>query len=1141
MRSTHFPAPRAWFALILSFFAFAAHAAETPAPSDPNLPPSHIATIDAALKTLGNRRDLDADARKQAEDLLRQAQDDEARADQLAQQRQALAQAGASADAAAQKLEETLATDPKAALAAWRAALPPHPTAEQLEALLARERDALTDARAAATSLQAELARQTSRPSQIGEELTDAHSSLDAAGTPPPKVSANALAEAQRLRSQAAQRLAMTQIAQLNVENSTYEPRMRLLSAQLRERQRAQSDFADHVAVLEGLMTERANSAIADLQARVARERSELGANSHLLAVAADANVALATKLGDAVRDLAQLRTNMQDWDKALRDLTQALKNTEERLRIGGTSEAVGLILLAEKSRLKPVQVLRRQLAELQESYARSRTTLIDLREHQDALANTDDETAAAAAQVPDLAPDRREKLLANLQQLLTERSEIVVQAIAQLTRLANAQRDAEAQLRSLLDTTEKLTAILEARLLWTPSHKPVGADWIAAFATSTGPFVAARWSRAFQAAGQSLLRAPLAGLLILALLALASALAWRAPARLEANAAPLRRIRTDAYRYTSAALTWTLLRAVPLPALLWAIGHFLQRTPSPGNGFADEIGIALSNLAAPAFVFAFLRALTMENGLAQYHFRWPRPRRRALHSAAPWLALLLLPIQFVVHFLLLRDSAASVDTFGRLLLIVGLLVAGGFAAWLLAPGRVWTVRDATLQEPLRLRQILRVLLVGGCAILIALVLRGYFVTALTLSARVFQTAAAVLGAAVLYGLAARWLVLGERRLALKRMEQRAASESESAEENKDGETLPDPEPEEITLASVSAQTRRLLRTVIVVGLAALLLWIWSDVAPALTLLGDAKVWQSSDLIDGKSVAVKVTLRDVLEALVAFALTWAAIRNLPGFLEIGLLRRFNVDAPTRYAITSVTRYLIVFVGVMLGMSLLGLHWSNLQWLAAGFSVGLGFGLQEIFANFISGLMVLFERPFRVGDIITIGTVEGTVKRIRTRATTIIDGDNREVIVPNKNFITDRLVNWTLSDSITRVLIKVGIAYRNDPQQAQKLMLDLARAHPLVLADPEPTCWMAAFGESTQDFELRVCVADVGQRNPVRTELQFQIAQAFKQNDIELAFPQMDLWFRNELTTQARREKRDQDAPSPDATSASKRA
>jgi potassium efflux system protein len=349
------------------------------------------------------------------------------------------------------------------------------------------------------------------------------------------------------------------------------------------------------------------------------------------------------------------------------------------------------------------------------------------------------------------------------------------------------------------------------------------------------------------------------------------------------------------------------------------------------------------------------------------------------------------------------------------------------------------------------------------------------------------------------HGLAVRWLVLGERRLALKRLEEKLESVDPDGDD-----ALPEPEPESITVAIVGEQTRRLLRTLTILAVTLVLLWIWSDVTPALAMLDDIPVWKDEN----------VSLLGVIEALIVLGLTWVGTGNLPGLLEVGVLRRFNIDAPTRYAVTSITRYIIIFAGTVAGLALLGLRWSSLQWLAAGFSVGLGFGMQEIFANFISGLMVLFERPFRVGDVISIGTVEGKVTRIRTRATTIVDWDHREVIVPNKSFITERLTNWTLSDSITRIVINVGIAYRNDAREAQRLLLEIALAHPLVLPDPAPQCFLRGFGDNAQSLELRVCVAEIGQRLQVSNDLQMRIAEVFRENDIEIAFPQMDIWLRN---------------------------
>jgi potassium efflux system protein len=203
-------------------------------------------------------------------------------------------------------------------------------------------------------------------------------------------------------------------------------------------------------------------------------------------------------------------------------------------------------------------------------------------------------------------------------------------------------------------------------------------------------------------------------------------------------------------------------------------------------------------------------------------------------------------------------------------------------------------------------------------------------------------------------------------------------------------------------------------------------------------------------------------------------------------------------------------------------------------MAAGLTVGLGFGLQEVFANFVSGLLVLFERPMRVGDVITIAGIEGTVARIRTRATTVVDWDHREVVIPNKTFITDKLTNWTLSDSTTRLVIKLGVAYESDPDAVRTLLLEAARAHAKVLKEPPPNCWCVALGASTLDFELRVFVADVLERNAVRNDLHAAILRECRKRGVEIAFPQTDVWVRN-LPGQS-----PQAAPNADLTNASKR-
>jgi potassium efflux system protein len=191
----------------------------------------------------------------------------------------------------------------------------------------------------------------------------------------------------------------------------------------------------------------------------------------------------------------------------------------------------------------------------------------------------------------------------------------------------------------------------------------------------------------------------------------------------------------------------------------------------------------------------------------------------------------------------------------------------------------------------------------------------------------------------------------------------------------------------------------------------------------------------------------------------------------------------------------------------------GLGWSKVQWLVAAISVGLGFGLQEIFANFVSGLIILIERPIRVGDVITISDVTGSVSRIRMRATTIIDPDRKELIIPNKDVITGRVLNWTLSDQVNRVQIKVGIAYGSDTQRAAELLMRAAREHPHVLDDPLPVVTFEAFGNSTLDFVLRCYLPNLENRSSVIHELHMAVDRAFRESGIEIAFPQQDIHVR----------------------------
>jgi potassium efflux system protein len=178
------------------------------------------------------------------------------------------------------------------------------------------------------------------------------------------------------------------------------------------------------------------------------------------------------------------------------------------------------------------------------------------------------------------------------------------------------------------------------------------------------------------------------------------------------------------------------------------------------------------------------------------------------------------------------------------------------------------------------------------------------------------------------------------------------------------------------------------------------------------------------------------------------------------------------------------------------------------------SLGLAFGLQEIFANFVSGLIILFERPVRVGDVVTIDAISGVVSRIRIRATTITDWDRKELIIPNKEFITGRVLNWTLTDPVNRVVVKVGVAYGADTAKVSEILLRLAQENPHVLKDPMPRVMLDSFGDSSLNFVLTCFLPNLENRGTVINDLHMAIDREFRQAGIDNAYPQREVHVRS---------------------------
>ena len=256
-----------------------------------------------------------------------------------------------------------------------------------------------------------------------------------------------------------------------------------------------------------------------------------------------------------------------------------------------------------------------------------------------------------------------------------------------------------------------------------------------------------------------------------------------------------------------------------------------------------------------------------------------------------------------------------------------------------------------------------------------------------------------------------------------------------------------------------------------------------------------------------------VSAGDILRSIFYVLSTVVILRNLPGIYEFAIFPRIKLDVGAKYAVLTISRYGIFAVGLFFALSALHLDFAKLSWLIAAVGVGLGFGLQEIVSNFVSGIILLIERPIQVGDVITVGDMAGTVRRINIRATTILNFDRQEVVVPNRELITNKVTNWTRGDTINRQTINIGVAYGSDVDLVSSILERIAKEDHDVLNDPPPIVTFAEHGESSLDFVLRVFIPDPAVRLSVCDRINKAINREFARHGIEIPFPQRDVHIR----------------------------
>jgi len=1001
--------------------------------------------------------------------------------------------------------------------------VPAELTLSQAEQSLTQANVALEEARRTAENLEAEPKKRAERRTKIPEETSAARQRLEelkAKLAEAGEGQVSALSQGTRTLLQLEQNVLRARVDANADEILSYDATSDLLAAQRDMASRQLGAAQKRAEFWLQKVSELRQRAADDAKAKAIQATEQTRFAHPVIQSAAEENARLAKEQAEITARIDDRAQYAAKINEQLAALQKDFRETQQQVeKAGGVTDVMGVRLLAKRGKLPSTAESRRRIRNRATQTNDAQIKWIEYDNEWSAL--TDVERRAddlLGAVQPPLGDKERTALRAEFLEILQARRKT-------LRTLSDLYLDFSARLAAL-DTQERefvrlvgqFRGFIDAHILWVKSrHTPRTADASRIADALYWLISPTNWYRTMVLLWQDLRQRPLPYLLVLCLVAGALASHANIHRRIDAVAEQTRQIQIDSFLLTVRALLLTVLLAATWPLLLLLVSWLLA-SAAPDDEFASSIRSGLQKLAYVMLALGFLIHLFMPHGLAEAHFRVRREPLEFLRRHLRWFFALTVPVAFVLETMRAQQvNQEWYTTAGRLFFFVATLGLAVFLFIVLRPespllqGYLGQRRGGWLD---RLRYIwfpvafLSPVGFAGVAVL------GYFYGARYLMDRLLDTIVLIVLLLLVRAMFIRWLVVAQRRLAIleRRKRQEASTEHAARDEKAPTSTRPGDATEakakqEATISQISQQTRQLIDAVVAALLLVGIWYVWDDVLPALAMVGRHPLWTLKD-------QEQITLGALSMALLVVILTVVVARNVPGLLEIMILRRLPIDRGVRFAIITICRYLLVIAGIVIAFSEMGVGWSKVQWLVAAMTVGLGFGLQEIFANFISGLIILFEQPIRVDDVVTVGDVTGKVTKIKIRATTIRKWDQRELIMPNKEFITGTLINWTLSDTVVRRDFAVGIAYGSDIRKAERLLYEIAGSNPAILKDPAPVVLFKGFGESSLDFELRVFLSGMENYVPVWHNVNCAIDDAFRKAGIEIAFPQRDLHLRS---------------------------
>ncbi len=936
-----------------------------------------------------------------------------------------------------------------------------------------------------------------------------------------------AVGEARRQGFQARRYNYSAQTASLEQEIASQAKRQELVIARRNLADLKLERLVDEVQYLQDKTGQRRLNEASKIKtdAEIMRLTHEAAEAHSLVTSLAEGNVQLAeqiVQLAGGASDISKLTANARS---RLDVVDSDLRVAKDLIDLGNLNRRAGATLRRLSNQLQSPQAIKVQINTSRQSLVsvtqQRLITQEKLRDMPSGRLDVEAMLSVARETQPDLAGVSEADITA-LQSLNRNHRDLLLRISGATSARINETVELQNQQEELLKHTQELKDLLDEKLLWVPSVPAIDFGWPAKVLRGAFEVFSPRHLALTTQVFVTQIRLLWFVVVIFGgLIGLCLKSRPRIWEDIKRRAKLIGRVQDDSYWHTPAVIFGCVLVTLPIP-LFFLMLAILFNSSAALDPFISGLSGTFNYLALFFLFFLTWRAWDRDKSLFGAHYRLPASLRNAVNKNLRWF----IPVAAVSTAIIgLGDDSSMPDVYEGISLFAFIVTALTLSVfgWRVLWGKRKALSANFSKDSafIKYRSLAAVIGVGLPLIAAVLAASGYYETANVLLQRLFLSGWLFLLTYVIYGLIKRTILVAQRQLALSQAIEkrdaaiRARQEKLEAEERGEEISHPPLDTSAIDIKAMSRQSAQLLNTLIVLGFAALMWMIWSSLLPALSVFNEVEIGHYMGQIADEtgsmiSAEIPVTLWNLMQSIVILGLTFIAAKNLPGFLEIFVLNRAGVDTGTRYAVTTILGYVIIAVGVIIGFDKLGLQWSQLKWIATGLSVGIGFGLQKIIANFISGLIILFERPVRIGDYVTIGDQSGIVSRIKIRATTLTDLDNREILIPNEALISERVTNWTLSNSVTRMIVPVGIAYGSDTDKARDIILAALKANPKILETPAPQVLFTGFGDSSLDFELRVFLKNFDERWPVTHTIHTDVNKALAKAGFTIPFPQRDL-------------------------------